>query len=62
MLKELKNIAARMEAIGDSIRREGAVCRAELNERLRLGLTGDAAIEHYNAWMIKSGMPHLVEN
>ena len=32
----------------------------ELQERLRLGLEGKAAIEHYNAWMKRYHMEHLI--
>ena len=38
---------------------ESQVWRAELEERQRLGLHGEAAIEHYNEWMERYGMHHL---
>ena len=31
----------------------------ELEERLSLGLTGDAAVKHYNDYMDKYGMSYL---
>lgn len=56
----LQEIESQMEAIGENIRKEGQVYRAELEERQRLGLHGDAAIKHYNEWMKKYGMEHLM--
>lgn len=47
-------------ALGESIRNEGRVWQAELEERQRLGLHGDAAIRHYNEWMQRYNMEHLV--
>lgn len=49
-----------LEAIGENIRREGQVYQAELEERQRLGLHGEDAIRHYNEWMKKYGMEHLM--
>lgn len=46
--------------IGKTIRNEGKVYQAELEERQRLGLQGDAAIKHYNEWMQRNGMEHLM--
>lgn len=56
----LKDIERRATELGDAIRTEGQVYRAELEERRRLGLHGDAAIRHYNEWMKKYGMEHLM--
>ncbi len=56
----LQEIESQMETIGENIRREGQVYRAELEERQRLGLHGEAAIKHYNEWMKKYGMEHLM--
>lgn len=56
----LQKIESQMEAIGENIRKEGQVYQAELEERQRLGLQGDAAIRHYNEWMKKYGMEHLM--
>lgn len=58
--KTIKEIESQMEAIGENIRKEGQVYRAELEERQRLGLHGDAAIRHYNDWMKRYGMEHLM--
>ena len=56
----LQEIESQMEAIGQNIRKEEQVYRAELEERQRLGLHGEAAIKHYNEWMKKYGMEHLM--
>lgn len=58
-LKRLKDIANEMDSLGRSMRKETAVCAAELEERQRLGLTGDDAIRHYNEWMDRNNMSHL---
>ena len=59
-VERLQKIENQMETIGENIRKEGQVYRAELEERQRLGLHGDAAIKHYNEWMKKYGMEHLM--
>jgi len=59
-LGRLHQIESQMEAIGENIRREGQVYQAELEERQRLGLHGEDAIRHYNEWMKKYGMEHLM--
>ena len=57
-----KLMALEVEAIamGKQIRNEAAVTRQELADRQRKGLTGDAAIAHYNEWMQRYGMEHLM--
>ena len=42
------------------MRKEAAVARQELADRQHKGLTGDAAIAHYNKWMQRYGMEHLM--
>lgn len=42
------------------MRKEAAVARQELADRQRKGLSGDAAITHYNEWMQRYGMEHLM--
>lgn len=59
-MRTLKAINRASEALNATIRREGNVYKAELEERLRLGLTGQAAIDHYNEWMRRYGMNHLI--
>ena len=59
VMKTANMILKEMEALGHRMSREQEVWRAELADRLRLGLSGDKAIDHYNAWMEKYGMEHL---
>lgn len=59
-LNTLKRIEHDANKIGKAIRNEGRVYQAELEERQRLGLQGDAAIKHYNEWMQRNGMEHLM--
>lgn len=59
VMKELNTILKEMEALGRRMSREQEVWRAELADRLRLGLSGDRALDHYNAWMERYGMDHL---
>ena len=59
-VERLQKIENQMETIGENIRKEEQVYRAELEERQRLGLHGEAAIKHYNEWMKKYGMEHLM--
>ena len=59
-LNTLKRIEPDAESLGRAIRNESRVYQAELEERLRLGLQGDAAIKHYNEWMKRNGMEHLM--
>lgn len=59
-LNTLKRIEQDAFNMGKNIREEGRVTRQELEERLRLGLHGDAAIHHYNNWMKRHGLEHLM--
>jgi len=63
-MKELSSklilIEAKARSMESQIRRETAVARQELADRQRKGLTGDAAIAHYNEWMQRYGMEHLM--
>jgi hypothetical protein len=59
-LNTLKRIEHDAIKLGKTIRNEGKVYREELEERQRLGLQGDAAIKHYNEWMQRNGMEHLM--
>lgn len=59
-IKELQRLEHELDAMGRSIRNEDKIYREELEERLRLGLHGNEAIEHYNAWMLRNGLNHLV--
>ena len=60
VLNTLKRIEHDANKMGKTIRNEGQVWRAELEERQRMGLQGDAAIKHYNEWMQRYGMEHLM--
>ena len=60
VLSILRQISDNMEELGNTIRREEQVYKAEFADRLAKGLTGDAAIGHYNEWMEKAGMKHLM--
>ncbi len=59
-LNKFKTIEQRIIDIGKEIQLENKVCGMELEERLRLGLQGDAAIKHYNEWMKRHHMEHLM--
>lgn len=59
-LSRLKTIEKKIFDIGQQIRLESNLYSAELEERQRLGLHGDAAIRHYNEWMKRHGMEHLM--
>jgi len=59
-LSELQRISDNLEQIGKDLRDMEKVWAAELKDRLAKGITGDAAVQHYNEWMIKAGMEHLI--
>ena len=59
-LTNLKVIETKGRSMGKQMRREAAVARQELADRQHKGLTGDAAIAHYNEWMQRYGMEHLM--
>ena len=59
VLSQLRNLLSKVEDVGNTMRHEAAVYRAELEERKRLGLTGEAAVNHYNDYMDKFGMSYL---
>lgn len=60
MKHEFKRIERRLLELELEMRGEARICRQELEERLELGLTGDAAIQHYNDYMEKHEMYHLM--
>lgn len=60
MIKKLEAILEQAEDLGRQLRYERQVDQAELEERARLGLHGEAAIRHYNAWMHRYGLDHLM--
>lgn len=58
-LDECKRIERELRELGRQLREEHRVSAAELADRLRLGLTGEVAVRHYNDWMMLHGLPHL---
>ena len=58
-LSTLQDISDCLEDIHRDLITEEKVMAAELSDRQRLGLTGDAAVKHYNEWMDSHGMSHL---
>lgn len=57
---ELQGISARLDAINVRMFKESKVIEAELNDRRAKGLTGRAAINHYNEYMRAHGLLHLI--
>ena len=65
ILKELEDIAEKLDTINSQMNDEERVWAEELADRKRQGLTGDAAVKHYNDWMDQGmllnspqGFPH----
>ena len=65
--EDMKNVASKLKEIerrslelNKQINEEGRVYAAELRDRQAKGLTGDAAILHYNEWMQRNDMEHLM--
>lgn len=61
-LEKLKNIEQQAINISKKMLLENKVYKEELEERLRLNLNGYDAIKHYNAWMKRYKMEHLMVN
>lgn len=59
ILTQLQQISNQLDCIGRDMREEERVYAAELKDRLAKGVTGDAAVKHYNEWMDKAGMSYL---
>lgn len=57
--KELKRIERAMNELSRQLREEHRIAAAEMADRQRKWLTGDAAVEHYNDWMMLHGLSHL---
>ena len=51
ILTQLQQISNQLDCIGRDMREEERVYAAELEDRLAKGITGDAAVQHYNEWM-----------
>lgn len=60
LIKRLIVIDQTCRSMGMQMRKEAAVARQERADRQRWGLTGDAAIAHYNEWMQRYGMEYLM--
>lgn len=58
--QDLDRIARDLQRINHELNYERVQSAAELAERRLLGLEGDAAIEHFNEWMKKAGLPNMV--
>ena len=58
--KNVKGILKQLNDLNAQMNKEAKVFAAEQEERERLGLTGDAAVEHYNEWMKRHGMERLM--
>ena len=59
IITQLQRISGNLEQTGKDLREMEKVWAAELKDRLAKGITGDAAVQHYNEWMDKAGMSHL---
>lgn len=59
-MEEIIAIEKKLKALGRQMWLEEMVYKAELKEREALGLHGDAAIEHYNAFMKKYDLEYLM--
>lgn len=59
ILTQLQRISDNLEQTGKDLREMEKVWAAELKDRLAKGITGDAAVQHYNEWVDKAGMSHL---
>lgn len=57
---DLLQINEKVENLGKSLWFETLVCKLELEDRLRLNLKGEDEISHYNDWMLKYNLPHLI--
>lgn len=58
-LETLRRLEEASCRIGDTMARESKVYELELQDRQRLGLHGDAAVQHYNDFMDRYNMAHL---
>ena len=59
ILTQVQRISQHQEQTRKDLREMEKVWAAELKDRLAKGITGDAAVQHYNEWMDKTGMTHL---
>lgn len=59
IITQLQRISGNLEQTGKDLREMEKVWAAELKDRLAKGITGNAAVQHYNECMDKAGMSHL---
>jgi hypothetical protein len=59
-LSQLKDIEGKALELDRQINEEGRVYAAELADRKRKHLTGEAGRQHYNEWMAAHNMEHLM--
>lgn len=59
-LAELKRLERELKELSRKMHEEERIIAAELHERLRLGLQGDDAVNHFNDWMMLHNLTHLV--
>jgi hypothetical protein len=59
-IKKLSTIEQDLRSMELQMEKEAAVASQELADRQQKGLTGDAAIAHYNEWMKSYGMEYLM--
>lgn len=60
IIRDLHEIERKANELGRIMRYEYRVLQEELDERLALGLQGELAIQHYNNWMQREGLDHLM--
>lgn len=58
--EKLSSLVQSLDKFNLTMKRENIVYRAELEERERLQLTGEEAVQHYNQWMHDNGMDYLM--
>ena len=59
ILTQLQRISDNLGQTGKDLREMEKVWDEELKDRLAKGITGDAAVQHYNEWTDRAGMSHL---
>lgn len=59
IIEQVKDIARSLDKLSENMKAEARVYGEELAERQRLGLKGEAAVNHYNDYMRRHNMEHL---
>ena len=60
LLQELKEIRNKLNKVNYELNYQYWVMTKELEERKKLNLKGQEALEHFNTWMTETGLGHLV--